>query len=110
MMEPAAGAGRGGRQGGAGGRGRAGQAAVAPSVRTFPGLTGIPMLYVTAENSNRTQGPAIVEALKASGAAAEHVYLRDRDIRGNGHLAMLENNRKQISDLLRAWIEQRVTA
>jgi len=71
----------------------------------FPALRGTPVLYVTAENSTRTQGPAIVDAAKRSGARAEHVYLKDRGIRGNGHFAMLENNRKQVFDVFRQWME-----
>jgi hypothetical protein len=66
------------------------------------------MLYFTAESSGRTNGPEIVEALKRSGAQAEHVFLQERGIRGNGHMAMLENNRKQVFDFFRGWIEQRV--
>jgi hypothetical protein len=37
------------------------------------------------------------------------VFLKDRNIRGNGHMAMLENNRKQISDFLRGWMQEKVT-
>lgn len=96
----------GGRQGGAGGRGGA---AAAPATRTL-NLRGVPMLYFTAEQSGRTNGPEIVQALNASGARAEHVALQDRGIRGNGHMAMLENNRKQVFDFFRGWVETKVTA
>jgi pimeloyl-ACP methyl ester carboxylesterase len=89
---------------GAGGRG----VADASQTRRLNGVQGMPMLYFTAENSGRTNGPAIVEALVASGARAEHVFLKDRGLRGNGHMAMLESNRKEINAFLRAWIEQRV--
>ncbi len=71
----------------------------------LPNLRGIPILYVTAENSTRTQGPAIVDAAKRSGANAEHVYLKDRGLRGNGHFAMLENNRRQVFDVFRQWLD-----
>jgi hypothetical protein len=66
------------------------------------------VLYFTAENSGRTNGPDIVAALRQSGAQAEHVSLQERGLRGNGHMAMLENNRKQVFDFFRGWIEQRV--
>ena len=89
-----------GRQGGAGGQGGEGG-------RALPNLKGIPMMYLTAENSGRTQGPAIVAALTQSGAVAEHVTLKDRGILGNGHFAMLETNRKQVFDVVRGWIETR---
>jgi pimeloyl-ACP methyl ester carboxylesterase len=93
----------GGRQGGAGGRG-GGAPAVAP--RTL-NLRNVPVLYFTAENSGRTNGPDIVAALTRSGAQAEHVFLQERGIRGNGHMAMLENNRKQVFDFFRAWVDQK---
>jgi hypothetical protein len=92
------------------GRGGRGGAAAAPPTRLLTNMRGMPVLYFTAENSGRTTGPAIVDALVASGARAEHVFLKDRGLRGNGHMAMLENNRKAINDFLRSWIEQRVTA
>jgi pimeloyl-ACP methyl ester carboxylesterase len=74
----------------------------------LPNLRSMPILYVTAENSTRTQGPAIVEAAKQSGARAEHVYLKDRGLRGNGHFAMFENNRRQVFDVFRQWMEATV--
>ncbi len=78
----------------------------APLVESrLPNRRGIPILYVTAENSTRTQGPAIVDAATQSGAIAEHVYLKDRGVRGNGHFAMLENNRRQVFDVFRQWLE-----
>ena len=73
--------------------------------RPLPNVKNIPMMYLTAENSGRTQGPAIVEALNALGARAEHINLKDRGITGNGHFAMFETNRKQVFDVIRGWIE-----
>jgi pimeloyl-ACP methyl ester carboxylesterase len=77
------------------------------SVRPLAGVAGIPMLYFTAEASGRTDGPAVVDALRQSGAAAEHLNLKDRGILGNGHFAMLETNRKQVFDVVRTWIESK---
>jgi pimeloyl-ACP methyl ester carboxylesterase len=68
-------------------------------------LKNIPVLYLTAENSGRANGPAIVEALRASGSAAEHLNLKDRGITGNGHFAMIETNRKEVFEVVRGWIE-----
>jgi pimeloyl-ACP methyl ester carboxylesterase len=107
LIEPTAGAGAG-RGGGAAGRG--GRGNTAPTTRRLNGVNGMPMLYFSAEVSGRTDGPAVVSALVDSGAKAEHVFLQDRGIRGNGHMAMLENNRKQIADFLRSWIQERVKA
>jgi pimeloyl-ACP methyl ester carboxylesterase len=72
--------------------------------RTLRSVTGIPMMYLTAESSGRTQGPDIVAALVQSGAAAEHVHLKDRGILGNGHFAMIETNRREVFDVIRGWI------
>jgi hypothetical protein len=51
------------------------------------------------------QGPAVVDAANKAGAVAEHVYLKDRGLRGNGHFAMFENNRRQVFDVFRQWLE-----
>jgi pimeloyl-ACP methyl ester carboxylesterase len=59
----------------------------------IPNYKGIPMMYLTAENSGRTNGPTIVAALRQSGALADHINLKDRGITGNGHFAMVETNR-----------------
>jgi pimeloyl-ACP methyl ester carboxylesterase len=76
----------------------------------MPNLKGIPMMYLTAENSGRTNGPAVVAALKQSGALAEHIALKDRGITGNGHFAMVETNRKEVFEVIRGWIESKVPA
>jgi len=73
----------------------------------LPNVKNIPMMYLTAENSGRTQGPAIVAALNALGARAEHVALKDRGITGNGHFAMFETNRRQVFEVIRGWIEEK---
>jgi pimeloyl-ACP methyl ester carboxylesterase len=74
----------------------------------LPNVKGIPMMYLTAENSGRTVGPAIVQALVRSGALAEHISLKDRGITGNGHFAMVETNRKQVWEVIRGWIDSKV--
>ena len=74
--------------------------------RSLTTLAGIPMMYLTAANSGRTNGPAIVEALARAGARAEHIALKDRGILGNGHFAMFEKNRKDVFEVIRGWIEK----
>jgi pimeloyl-ACP methyl ester carboxylesterase len=78
----------------------------APTTHTMPNLKGIPMAYFTAANSGRTQGPAIVAALNASGARAEHIAFADRGVRGNGHFAMVETNRKEVWALIEGWVSK----
>jgi pimeloyl-ACP methyl ester carboxylesterase len=75
---------------------------------SMPNYKGIPMLYLTAENSGRTNGPTIVAALQQSGARAEHINLKDRGIMGNGHFAMVETNRKEVFEVIRGWIESKI--
>ena len=73
-------------------------------------LQGIPIAYVTAERSGRTQGPALVASLKQAGCDAEDLQLKDRGILGNGHFMMLENNRRQVFDAIRGWLDQKLAA
>ncbi len=75
------------------------------TTRALSNVAGVPMMYFTAEASGRTDGPAIVDALRKAGAAAEHLNLKDRAVLGNGHFAMLESNRKQVFEVVRGWIE-----
>jgi pimeloyl-ACP methyl ester carboxylesterase len=83
---------------------------IAAAPRKLKNLVGIPILFVTAERSGRTQGPAVVAFLKQAGCDAEDLQLKDRGILGNGHFMMLENNRRQVFDVIRGWIEQKVPA
>jgi pimeloyl-ACP methyl ester carboxylesterase len=80
----------------------------AEPARKLTNLAGIPIAYVTAERSGRTQSPAIVAFLKQAGCDAEDFQLKDKGISGNGHFMMLENNRKQVFDAIREWIEKKV--
>lgn len=77
---------------------------------TLTNLQGIPIVYVTAEKSGRTQGAAVIASLKQAGCDAEELQLKDRGILGNGHFMMFENNRRQVFDVIRGWIEQKLPA
>ena len=74
----------------------------------MPNYKGVPMMYLTAENSGRANGPAIVAALRQSGALADHINLKDRGITGNGHFAMVETNRREVFEVIRGWIESKI--
>jgi pimeloyl-ACP methyl ester carboxylesterase len=78
----------------------------AEPVRKLKNLAGIPIAYVTADKSGRT-GAAVVAFLKQAGCDAEDFQLRDKGILGNGHFMMLENNRKQVFEAIRRWIESK---
>jgi pimeloyl-ACP methyl ester carboxylesterase len=78
------------------------------SVRKFKNLQGIPMVYITADNSGREQGPWQVAMLKQGGAEIEDLRMKDKGILGNGHFMMLETNRKEAFDVINGWLNQKV--
>ena len=64
-------------------------------------------MYLLSERGGRP-GKPILDALTQSGARAELIDLKDRGIFGNSHFAMFENNRRQVFDVIKGWIEERV--
>ena len=79
----------------------------ADPARKLKNLQGIPIVYVVAEKSGRN-GEPVVAFLKQAGCDAEVMNLKDKGILGNGHFMMLENNRRQVFDAIRGWIEQKL--
>jgi len=75
----------------------------------LPNLKNMPIMYLLSERGGR-DGRPILDALTQSGAKAELIDLKDRGILGNSHFAMFENNRRQVFEVIRGWIEQRVPA
>ena len=71
------------------------------------GLRNIPVMYLLSERGGR-QGKPIIDALTASGARAELIDLKERGILGNSHFAMFENNRRQVFEVIKGWIEKAV--
>ena len=82
----------------------------AEPVRKLKNLQGIPIVFVTAEQSGRTMGPGVVAFLKQAGCDAEELQLKDKGIQGNGHFMMLEKNRRVVFDTIRGWLETKVSA
>jgi pimeloyl-ACP methyl ester carboxylesterase len=80
----------------------------AEPARKLKNLQGIPIAIVSADRSGRTQGPAAVPFLKQAGCDAEELALQDKGILGNGHMMMIENNRRQVFDAIRGWIERKI--
>ena len=76
--------------------------------RRLVNLQDCPTLFLSADASGRTAGPAFVEVLRQAGAPAEHLNLRERGIAGNGHFAMIETNRQEVCEVIRGWVEQTV--
>ncbi len=47
----------------------------------------------------------IADWLNENGAKADYLYLGDREISGNGHMMMLEDNSDQLARIIVSWIE-----
>ena len=77
------------------------------SGRKLKNLQKIPTVYVVAEKSGRN-GDAGRGVSEAGGVDAEEFNLKDKGILGNGHFIMLENNRRQVFDAIRGWLEQKI--
>jgi pimeloyl-ACP methyl ester carboxylesterase len=75
--------------------------------RMLAALQKTPVAIVTAERSGRNGAP-VVAFLRDGGCQADDVSLAAKGVFGNGHLMMLERNRRQVFDVIRGWIEQRV--
>jgi pimeloyl-ACP methyl ester carboxylesterase len=80
----------------------------AEPARKLKNLQGIPIVYVTAEKSGRTGGPAVAAFLKQAGCDAGDLQLKDRGVLGNGHFMMLETNRKQVFDVIHGWLDMKI--
>jgi pimeloyl-ACP methyl ester carboxylesterase len=76
--------------------------------RRLPRLAGIEVVVVTGEASYHVQFDHLtVSFLRASGVDAEHIYLADHGICGNGHLMAVELNNVEISRFILKWIESK---
>ena len=71
----------------------------------LPGLKNMPVMYLLSERGGRP-GKPIIDALTASGARAELIDLKERGILGNSHFANFENNRRQVFDVIKGWMEK----
>jgi pimeloyl-ACP methyl ester carboxylesterase len=81
----------------------------AEPARKLKNLQRIPITYVQAERSGRNGAP-LIAFLKQAGCDAELLRMQDKGVLGNGHFMMLETNRKQAFEVIRAWIESKVRA
>ena len=71
-------------------------------------VAGVRVLVVTGTEDAlhpREQDRDIVSWLNSHGAAAEHFWLKDFSITGNGHMMMLEDNSDAIADLIADWLD-----
>lgn len=73
--------------------------------RSLPNLRRVPVLLVTAEASYHVPYDyCTVLYLRQAGVPAEHWYLKDKGVRGNGHLMFLERNSDRVAAVIEVWI------
>jgi hypothetical protein len=75
-------------------------------VRGLPRLAKVPTAIVTGAASYRTLvDPWTSQFLRDAGVPHDHIRLADLGIQGNGHLMMLEQNSREISATIIAWLD-----
>jgi pimeloyl-ACP methyl ester carboxylesterase len=78
------------------------------SVADFAGFVGKPVLVALGsadlDHTEASDRP-IVDWLKANGARAQMLPLRDAGVVGNGHMMMLETNSDEIAAILENWLQ-----
>ena len=71
----------------------------------------VPVLVVTGEASyHAAYDHCTVAYLKQAGVRVEHLRLEELQVRGNGHMMMLELNNLEIASMLDAWVSQALAA
>jgi pimeloyl-ACP methyl ester carboxylesterase len=79
--------------------------------RRLVNLEDIPVLVVMAEASyHASYDHCTVKYLRQAGVPVTFISLAERNIRGNGHMMMLEKNSDEIAAVLVEWITQTVPA
>lgn len=77
----------------------------AAPARQLPNIAKVPSVVVTGEASYRsTYDHCTVRFLTQAGVPVTHLRLEKQEIRGNGHMMMLENNSSEISAALHRWL------
>lgn len=72
-------------------------------------LRGIPVMVLVAEASyHAVYDHCTAKWLSQAGVKTDFVRLEDADMRGNGHMVMIEKNNLEIAALVRRWIESNV--
>jgi len=77
--------------------------------RQLANLAGLPMLVVGAEASyHAPYDHCTSKYLTQAGVSHTYVRLEEQNIRGNGHLMMLEKNSDQIAAFIEQWLQRNV--
>jgi pimeloyl-ACP methyl ester carboxylesterase len=79
--------------------------------RRLPHLMKMPIVIVTAEASyHAVYDHLTVKFLEQAGVHPTFVQLKDRGIRGNGHMLMLEKNNAEIAKVMLDWLDQKLAS
>jgi pimeloyl-ACP methyl ester carboxylesterase len=79
--------------------------------RKLVNLKDIPVLVVMSEASyHASYDHCTVKYLRQAGVPTTFMRLAERDIRGNGHMMMLEKNSDQIAAAMADWLEETLRA
>jgi len=80
-------------------------------VRQLKNLKNIPVLVVMSEASyHASYDHCTVKYLRAAGVSTTFTRLADSDIRGNGHMMMLEKNSDKIAAAMLNWLDETMRA
>src|SRR5262249_60270107 len=79
--------------------------------RQLVNLKNIPVLVVMSEASyHASYDHCPVKYLRQAGVTTAFMRLADRDIRGNGHMMMLEKNNDRIAAAMADWLTETIRA
>jgi hypothetical protein len=80
----------------------------AEPVRRLPSLAGIPILILVGEASYHAAfDHCTSKYLRQAGVEHDFIRLESLNIRGNGHMLMLERNNHEIAGVLAGWLHDR---
>ncbi len=81
----------------------------AEPARKLKNFSAIPTLITVSEASyHAPYDHCTAHYMKQAGVPVEFIRLEDRNIRGNGHMVMLEKNNLEIAAFLTDWLERKV--
>ena len=77
--------------------------------RQLVNLKRIPVMVMSAEASyHQSYDHCTAKYLAQAGVKAEYIRLQDKEIRGNGHMVMIEKNNLEIAALIDRWLQENV--
>jgi pimeloyl-ACP methyl ester carboxylesterase len=78
-----------------------------PPPRQLDNLKGFKAVCITTEASYHSMYDWVtVQYLKQAGVDIEHLELKEKAVRGNGHMMMIEKNSDDIAEVVRKWMDE----